>query len=201
MADEPQRIKYGTGREALIEAAVRVVARHGLHGMTFRKVAQEAGVNNSLVAHHFGSLSALASAALEWSAATAMRDSHLDGFLDSESDYKAALWSTLDQRRDLHVYQFEMILEASRDADVRSQIIDMYDRYTAGVSRSMFGSAATAEDDALARAVFAALDGLVLQYVGGAITREQVDASVSALWRLAAASGTKETSARHAPRL
>lgn len=196
MAEESQRIKYGTGREALIEAAVRVVARHGLHGMTFRKVAQEAGVNNSLVAHHFGSLSTLAAAALEWSAATSMHDSHLDGFLDSEGDYKDALWSTLDGRRDLHVYQFEMILEASRDAEVRSQIIDMYDAYTTEVSRSMFGTDATEDDDALARAVFAALDGLVLQFVGGAISRDQVDASVSALWRLAAASSRAAASRR-----
>lgn len=184
MADEPQRIKYGTGREALIEAAVRVVARHGLHGMTFRKVAHEAGVNNSLVAHHFGSLSALASAALEWSAASALRDTHLSEFSDSEERYKRALWSTLHDRRDVHAYQFEMVLEAGRDGAIREQIIEMYDRYTSELSRSMFGESATEDEDALARAVFAALDGLVLQYVGGAISRDQVDKSVSALWAL-----------------
>ncbi|MFS0893392.1 TetR/AcrR family transcriptional regulator [Microbacterium sp. 179-I 3D3 NHS] len=184
MAEESSRIKYGTGREALVEAAVRVVARHGLHGMTFRKVAQEAGVNNSLVAHHFGSLSALAEAALEWSAQTAMHDSHLENFLASEEDYKEALWSTLGARMDLHIYQFEMILEAGRDESVRAQIIDMYDRYTEEVARAMFGDERSGENEALARAVFASLDGLVLQYVGGAITREQVDQSVSALWRL-----------------
>lgn len=186
MTEEPQRIKYGTGREALIEAAVRVVARHGLHGMTFRKVAQEAGVNNSLVAHHFGSLSSLASAALAWSATTAMNDSHLAGFLESAEDYRSALWSTLSEEKDLHVYQFEMILEASRDEAIRDHIIAMYDQYTSEVSRSMFGGSANDEDHAVARAVFAALDGLVLQFVSGAINREQVDLSVAALWKLAA---------------
>ncbi|MBW8762367.1 MAG: TetR family transcriptional regulator [Microbacterium sp.] len=186
MAEELQRIKYGTGREALIEAAVRVVARHGLHGMTFRKVAQEAGVNNSLVAHHFGSLSSLASAALSWSATTALNDSHLAGFRDSAEDYRSALWSTLSEEKDLHVYQFEMVLEASRDEEIREHIIAMYDQYTAEVSRSMFGDSANDEDRALARAVFAALDGLVLQFVSGAIDREQVDSSVDALWKLAA---------------
>ena len=186
MAEELQRIKYGTGREALIEAAVRVVARHGLHGMTFRKVAQEAGVNNSLVAHHFGSLSSLASAALSWSATTALNDSHLAGFRDSAEDYRSALWSTLSEEKDLHVYQFEMVLEASRDEEIREHIIAMYDQYTAEVSRSMFGDSANDEDHALARAVFAALDGLVLQFVSGAIDREQVDSSVDALWKLAA---------------
>lgn len=186
MAEEPQRIKYGTGRDALIEAAVRVVARHGLHGMTFRKVAQEAGVNNSLVAHHFGSLSSLASAALAWSATTALNDSHLAGFLESGDDYRSALWSTLSEEKDLHVYQFEMVLEASRDEAIRDHIIAMYDQYTSEVSRSMFGGSANDEDHAVARAVFAALDGLVLQFVSGAINREQVDSSVAALWKLAA---------------
>lgn len=184
MADESPRIKYGTGREALVEAAVRVVARYGLHGMTFRKVAHEAGVNNSLVAHHFGSLSALASAALEWAAASALRDTHLSEFTESEDDYKRALWSTLHDKRDLHAYQFEMVLEAGRDGAIREQIIEMYDRYTAELSRSLFGDSATDKEDALARAVFAALDGLVLQYVGGAISRSQVDESVGALWAM-----------------
>ena len=186
MAEEPQRIKYGTGREALIEAAVRVVARHGLHGMTFRKVAQEAGVNNSLVAHHFGSLSSLASAALAWSATTALNDSHLAGFLESGDDYRSALWSTLREEKDLPDYQYEMVLEASRDEAIRDHIIAMYDQYTSEVSRSMFGDSANDEDRAVARAVFAALDGLVLQFVSGAINREQVDSSVAALWTLAA---------------
>lgn len=44
-----------------------------------------------------------------------------------------------------------------------------------------------AGDHAIARAVFASLDGLVLQYVGGAIDRVQFDDSVSALWRMASA--------------
>ena len=187
MAEEPQRIKYGTGREALIEAAVHVVARHGLHGMTFRKVADEAGVNNSLVAHHFGSLSALAAAALEWSAATSLRDSELSSFRASAEEYRRALGTTLRDERDLHAYQFELMLEAGRDDAIRAQIVAMYDRYTAALSHSMFGDDASPTQTALARAVFAALDGLVLQYVGGAITREQVDDAVAALWQATAA--------------
>ena len=179
------RTKYGSGREALIEAAVRVVARHGLHGMTFRKVADEAGVNNSLVAHHFGSLSNLAAAALEWAVATASVDSHLPDFLRSESEYKEALWATLDHELDVHIYQFEMILEASRTDELREQVVEIYARYTSEVAHSMFGVDARPEHRALARAMFASLDGLVLQYVGGAIGRDDFDESVSALWKLA----------------
>lgn len=179
-----QRIKYGTGREALVEAATRVVARNGLHGMTFRKVADEAGVNNSLVAHHFGTLAALASAALEWSFTTALQDSHLPAFRESESEYKQALLSTLSDELELHVYQFEMVLEASRDAAIKSQVREMYDLYTREIGRSLFGDDASQSQIGTARAVFAALDGLVLQYVGGAIDRSELADSVSALWRM-----------------
>lgn len=180
-----QRIKYGTGREALVEAAVRVVARHGLHGMTFRKVADEASVNNSLVAHHFGTLAALAAAALEWSFTTALQDSHLPAFGKSESEYKAALLSSLGEELALHVYQFEMVLEASRDAAIKSQVREMYDLYTREVIRGLFGNDANPQEVATARAIFAALDGLVLQYVGGAIDGDQLTDAVSALWKLA----------------
>ena len=55
---------YGTGREALLDAAVRVVARGGLRRLTYRAVAQEAGVTHGLVVHHFGSRDALIEEAL-----------------------------------------------------------------------------------------------------------------------------------------
>ena len=58
---------YGTGREALMASTVHVVAQKGLRGLTFRSVAEHAGVNNTLVAHHFGTRDALIKAALEWS--------------------------------------------------------------------------------------------------------------------------------------
>jgi AcrR family transcriptional regulator len=44
----------GDGRRALLEAVVRVVARHGLDALTYRAVAKEAGVTHGLVSYHFG---------------------------------------------------------------------------------------------------------------------------------------------------
>src|SRR3712207_8439845 len=56
---------YGEGRRALLAAAVHVVATRGLRHLTYRSVAQEAGVAHGLVAHHFGTRDALLEAALE----------------------------------------------------------------------------------------------------------------------------------------
>lgn len=52
-------------RAALIQAAQRVFARKGLDGATVKDLADEAGVNVSLVSYHFGGKEGLYRAALE----------------------------------------------------------------------------------------------------------------------------------------
>ena len=44
---------------ALIDAAKKVFARHGFYGATVQQIAKEAGVNVSLISHHFGGKEAL----------------------------------------------------------------------------------------------------------------------------------------------
>src|SRR5690349_11387552 len=63
---------YGEGRQALLDAAVHVVATRGLRHLTYRAVAQRAGVAHGLVAHHFGTRDALLAAALEFSLANSV---------------------------------------------------------------------------------------------------------------------------------
>jgi AcrR family transcriptional regulator len=48
-------------REALLEAAERVLERDGLAGLTLRAVAREAGVSHAAPTHHFGDLTGLLS--------------------------------------------------------------------------------------------------------------------------------------------
>lgn len=52
---------HGALREALLEAAERVLERDGLSGLTLRAVAREAGVSHAAPAHHFGDLTGLVS--------------------------------------------------------------------------------------------------------------------------------------------
>lgn len=73
-----KRMHYGEGREALLKAAVRVVARGGLRSLTYRAVAEEAGVAHSLVVHHFGSRAALIEEALAHTVQTSMSHSILE---------------------------------------------------------------------------------------------------------------------------
>src|SRR5262249_15828713 len=48
-------------RDALLEAAERVLERDGLSGLTLRAVAREAGVSHAAPTHHFGDLTGLLS--------------------------------------------------------------------------------------------------------------------------------------------
>jgi AcrR family transcriptional regulator len=52
---------HGALREALLEAAERVLERDGLAGLTLRAVAREAGVSHAAPTHHFGDLTGLVS--------------------------------------------------------------------------------------------------------------------------------------------
>jgi AcrR family transcriptional regulator len=52
---------HGALREALLQAAERVLERDGLSGLTLRAVAREAGVSHAAPTHHFGDLTGLVS--------------------------------------------------------------------------------------------------------------------------------------------
>jgi AcrR family transcriptional regulator len=52
---------HGALRDALLEAAERVLERDGLPGLTLRAVAREAGVSHAAPTHHFGDLTGLVS--------------------------------------------------------------------------------------------------------------------------------------------
>ena len=52
---------HGALRDALLQAAERVLERNGLAGLTLRAVAREAGVSHAAPTHHFGDLTGMVS--------------------------------------------------------------------------------------------------------------------------------------------
>jgi AcrR family transcriptional regulator len=60
-ANEDTPYHHGALRDALLEAAERVLERDGLAGLTLRAVAREAGVSHAAPTHHFGDLTGLVS--------------------------------------------------------------------------------------------------------------------------------------------
>ena len=171
---------YGTGREALLAATVFVVARKGLRGATFRAVADRAGVNNSLVAHHFGTRDALIEAALEWSVQQSIGMSQLEALPGTEEEFCRSILALIAENPDLQIFQYEMILEARRRPELGAAVRKLYSSYVSALSDGLrrIGvdtRAGTAE------AVFAALDGLVLQLLAG-VEPAGVENAIRHLW-------------------
>jgi TetR/AcrR family transcriptional regulator len=55
MDAQPRRLSAGERRETTLEAAAEVFARHGYHGATTDRIAQEAGISQTYVVRMFGS--------------------------------------------------------------------------------------------------------------------------------------------------
>lgn len=157
------RPRYGEGREALLRAAIRVVGTGGLRALTYRAVAQEAGVTHGLVAHHFGSRDALVEEALQFAMQLSVDTSSLSPASGELDDFASTLADLVAADPELQAFQFELVLESRRRPEIRPYAEAIYDGYRSAVREAMarFGI----EDEDVADLVFAALDGLSFQQV------------------------------------
>jgi AcrR family transcriptional regulator len=186
-----RRMNYGEGREALLNAAVRVVARGGLRKLTYRAVAQEAGTTHGLVVHHFGSRDALIEEALAHAIRTSLSTSALEPGTGKVADFSVGVSDMVTAGPDIQAFQYELLLEARRRPELLPQIRALYDDYFDATERELSRMLPDGADRPLTRLVFAALDGLVLhQLVFG--EPETTDAAIEelrGLLRLLAADG------------
>lgn len=157
-----KRLHYGEGREALLNAAVRVVARGGLRKLTYRAVAEEAGVTHGLVVHHFGSRDALIEEALAHTIRTSLSISSLEPGTGKVADFSTGLSDMVTADPDTQAFQYELLLESRRRPELLPQIRELYDEYFDAAQRELGRILPAGADKALTRLVFAALDGLVL---------------------------------------
>jgi AcrR family transcriptional regulator len=169
--------KYGTGKDALLRAAVGVVAAKGLRGLTYRSVAEAAGVNNSLVAHHFGSRDALIAAALDWATEQSISASKLREAAALGHSFTESLLELLLAEPELQVFQYEMILEARRRPELADAVSALYENYVSALAEGLMASGLSRNVQVVARTLFASLDGLVLQYLAG-VERDLIAASL-----------------------
>ena len=174
---------YGHGREALLDAAIRVVGRGGLRNLTYRAVAAEAGVTHGLVAHHFGSRDALLEEALLYSLRLSVATSSLIPGTSRIDDLAQTLPETIEADPDLQAFQFECVLESRRRPELRPYVERLYDTYREATREGLHGLGF--DDQALADLVFAALDGLAFQQTSFG-DPERTRAGLAALHRLLA---------------
>jgi AcrR family transcriptional regulator len=160
----PRHDEAVDGREALLAATVRVVARHGFDGLTYRAVGKEAGTTHGLVSYHFGSREALIDEAAVWASTRAAESVDLTPAGGAPDDFVRGLADSIERDIDSHMFQYELTLQARRRPGLGDEMRAVYRRYcelTLQALRSM-GVDAT---PALGRLVFATLDGIVLQQI------------------------------------
>jgi AcrR family transcriptional regulator len=164
MSLDSQRLPYGDGRDALLEAVIDVVAEKGLRGVTYRSVAARAGVNHTLITHHFGSIEGLLAATLEWAVQRSIDETGLVRVADFDEEFADALLASVASEPELQLFQFEMLLEARRKPELKALLDRLYDNYISTVETAL-RERSLDTDAELSRAVFAALDGLMLQFL------------------------------------
>ncbi|GAA4102876.1 TetR/AcrR family transcriptional regulator [Nocardioides kongjuensis] len=163
MSNESSRaVQYGGGREALLEATIRVVARAGLRKVTNRAVAEEAGVTHGLVSHHFGNRDNLIAEALKYVLERSLDRSTLESGTGSVDDFARTLVEMATSDADGQAFQYELILESRRRPELRPLVASLYDTYRDATRREL-ERIGLADLPGLDHAVFAALDGLVFQ--------------------------------------
>ena len=167
----------GEGRDALCDALMRIVARDGLDGVTFRSVAAEAGVTHGLASYHFGNRDTMIMEALLRAVREAIERTQLGTGVSSLAEFAADVPSQLEAVPQDAIFQFTLALEAQRRPELLEQVRATYDSYIAEV-RATLGRLGLADDAPLARLTWAAIDGLSVQqllYRDPAATAESLE--------------------------
>jgi AcrR family transcriptional regulator len=155
----PSGVAYWEGKLALLDAAISVVAEGGLRRLTWRAVAQRAGVTHGLVAHHFGSRDALIAGALDLAVQRNIDSSRLVSGTDRPQDFAVDLVEMATTDADAQAFQYELILEARRNPELRPHVQTLLRTYRRN-ARLALVELGLPDDEPLADLIYAALDGL-----------------------------------------
>jgi DNA-binding transcriptional regulator YbjK len=179
-------------RDAILQAALHVIAEQGVAAVTHRAVAAEADVPLASTTYYFESLDELLEGALLM-------------FVNAEAERLAAVAESLDGKElepleaaqlfraeleDSSVAQFELYLEASRRPRLREVARRCLDLYEAA-AESALRAAGAEHPEAYARPFVALFDGYGLHRIAGGDDQGFEDA-LMALWAAATrATGTR----------
>lgn len=208
----PRVGKAEASRRAIIEAAVTTIARRGLGGLTFRSLADEAGISTTPITYHFGSLNHLIHevARFTWETVWGPIDS-TDVVAVDCADPLDLLRSSVERMLplrgpvpdSLRVYAELMYQNSSHPAIVRSQT--EIERWTASVRRRHYALLEAAssqgavpdlcDSEGLMDQVYALASGLLARQLAypGVYTRQ----STRRLWRAGFASIILQTAHLH----
>lgn len=122
-------------REVLLEAAVRVIARQGMRGLTHRSVEAEAGVPHGSTTYYFGTRQDLLTALMAYMAERGRRE--IDPIarsltlsladrskpIDLEGIARSLL-AWIDQAAEMELARYELQVTAARDPEMKQLMTD-----------------------------------------------------------------------------
>jgi DNA-binding transcriptional regulator YbjK len=159
------------GRDAILEAALRVIDRRGVDGLTHRAVAAEAGVSLASTTYHFASKQALVEEALGLvtDRSLALVTRHTDGeepltTTELAARLEALTVAQLAEADAPLIAQYELLLEAGRRPGLRPLAERWDTAYTAAL-RGLVGRASIPQPDEATAILVAALEGALLGHL------------------------------------
>lgn len=169
---QPRRNARGAARrQAVIDAALRVVGEKGIAGVTHRAVATEAGITPGLTTYYFPTVDSLLEATLggfvEEELARLQQAMAVLEETGPDADRGAvlgAVFQAVAVEPEQQVAQFELYLESARRPGLRNVARDCLRGYAA-LARLALTRLGSERADEGARAFVALLDGIALQQI------------------------------------
>ncbi len=158
-------------REKILDAVLELVGLEGPSAVTYRAVADRAGVGQGVMTYHFASRRELLSAAVRLhlerlrTKATELPVAQARNLSAAEMSrfIFAFLRKMVREDRVRHLAEFEITLELARDPKLRKQVVP--DTETTRVfARELLSQAGSANPDVDAMLISAAMDGLLLYW-------------------------------------
>jgi len=178
------RRSAGERREQLIDAAVEVIADHGLARATTRAITDRAGLALGAFHYVFASKDELLEAVIQrvvreidaTLGTTAARVEPTTGrplegpdlVVDALARFLRGAWAYFEGSRTLQLAQFELTLHALREPEKHHLAVQQYDRLVgtlSGMLRELTDELDPDTSAELARYVVATIDGLLLQWL------------------------------------
>ena len=178
-------------RSAILEAAIKVIARRGVRGLRVEQVAAEAGVAVSLIYYYFDNRNGLVRATLEHAneRAATVAASAEGAALSGREAVERSLLAELgdgDHLRDTSVVWGEVLASAVFEPDLRDQLRAASETWSdliaAAIAEGIRDGSIRGDVDAHACAerVTALVDGLSSRWLAGLVSRERAQELLAA---------------------
>ena len=159
-------------RTAILDAVLDLVAREGPGAVTYRAVAERAGVANGVMTYHFPTRRRLLGAAYRHHLADLRHDAlalPIDSMLDAPAQAKTDLIvgflrHMAEVERLRYLAEFELALELARDAELRHDL-EPASEITRQMAVELLTGAGSTDPEADATLWSAAMEGLLLGWL------------------------------------